>query len=209
MPTESLMDLAYGLPDTVHCQTRPPRSLNATWTCDTCSAVFQRLDHFKRHTATHRTDKPFICDYCGSLYKRGDVLRRHWKSCAVRIQTGQPIPEPRLGGKEKHACDGCARLKRSCSGGQPCSECQLRGRDCSYERLGDREKTRAVSASGEWGAPDVTIRHVDAEDVGQVLEYDYGDPERTSELTKSTWDMGPMNFYASADVCYKAYSRLP
>ncbi|KAL4867379.1 hypothetical protein BDV12DRAFT_186779 [Aspergillus spectabilis] len=196
--------LSYGQPDTVHWKTKP-RSLNASWTCDTCSAVFQRLDHFKRHTATHRTDKPFICDFCGSLYKRGDVLRRHWKSCSVRIQTGQAIPEPRLGGKEKHACDGCARLKRSCSGGQPCSECQSRGRDCSYERLGDRERNRVGFPAGEWGGSVVTVGH--AGEMSQLPEC--GDLDRPTESMRSLWDLGPMNYYASADVCYKAYSRLP
>ncbi|KAI9371958.1 hypothetical protein BJX61DRAFT_534355 [Aspergillus egyptiacus] len=146
------------------------------WNCDICSTNFQRLDHFKRHAAT-----------------RTDILRRHWKSCSARMETGQAIPEPRLGGKEKHACDGCARLKRSCSGGQPCSECHSRMRKCSYQRLGRRSSTgappqvRGGSADcrlGEYGAP--------------VLD----------RVSASTWDLGPQNFYASANTCYQAYSRL-
>ncbi|KAL5342814.1 hypothetical protein BJX70DRAFT_385993 [Aspergillus crustosus] len=161
---------------------RRSNNLYATYTCDTCSAVFQRLDHFKRHTATHRTDKPFICDFCGSVYKRG------------------------LGGKEKHACDGCARLKRSCSGGQPCSECQSRGRVCSYERLRHRERNRAGSPTGEWREITGNTGHV--ENLEQ-LQPGSEDVERPAEPTRSTWDLGPMNFYASAEVCYKAYSRLP
>ncbi|KAL2861754.1 hypothetical protein BJX68DRAFT_11431 [Aspergillus pseudodeflectus] len=204
MPVESLMDLAYGQPDTIRFKTNPS-SLNVSWKCDICSSGFQRLDHFKRHTATHKTDRPFMCDFCGSLYKRGDVLRRHWKSCSARIQTGQPVPEPRLGGKEKHACDGCARLKRSCSGGQPCSECQSRGRNCSYERLGGTKSNTLESPPRGWGLSAAGYDTVPAHtpDIGAAGVQQFGEPSR------STWDMGPQNFYASADIIYRAYSRLP
>ncbi|KAL2836561.1 hypothetical protein BJY01DRAFT_54706 [Aspergillus pseudoustus] len=204
MPTDSLMDLAYGQPDTIRFKTNPS-SLNASWKCDICSSGFQRLDHLKRHTTTHKADRPFMCDFCGSLYKRGDVLRRHWKSCSVRIQTDQAIPEPRLGGKEKHACDGCARLKRSCSGGQPCSECQSRGRACSYARLGVRSSI--ASPQCEWGvsAAGYGMGPAQTSDMGATATgiKPLGDPVRC------TWDLGPQNLYASADVCYRAYSRLP
>ncbi|KAL2870254.1 Zn(II)2Cys6 transcription factor domain-containing protein [Aspergillus lucknowensis] len=199
MPVETLLYLAYGQPNTNRFKINSSTS-NAMWKCDTCSSVFRRLDHFKRHAATHRTDRPFMCEFCGSLYKRGDVLRRHWKSCSVRSQSGHPIPEPRLGGKEKHACDGCARLKRSCSGGQPCSECHSRGKTCSYERLGERSSTG--SSPREWGGSAAGY-----DGMGQIK--DSVPVQHPSEPVRSTWDLGPQNFYASADVCYKAYSRLP
>ncbi|KAL3466020.1 hypothetical protein BJX64DRAFT_34813 [Aspergillus heterothallicus] len=202
-PTKTLMNLAYGQPDTIRFKTNPT-GLSASWKCDICSSGFQRLDHFKRHTATHKADRPFMCDFCGSLYKRGDVLRRHWKSCSVRIQTGQPIPKPRSSGKEKHACDDCARLKRSCSGGQPCSECHSRGRTCSYKRLGVTTST-LESPQFEWGvsAAGHGMGPAQTAGFGVVGAQQLGEPAR------ATWDLGPQNFYASADVCYRAYSRLP
>ncbi|KAL4929120.1 uncharacterized protein BDV17DRAFT_84200 [Aspergillus undulatus] len=107
------------------------------WSCNNCSAVFHRLDHFKRHVGTHRTDNSSICGFWASavLYTSADVLRRHWRSRSVRIQTGKSIPRSRLGGNAKHACDSCARQKRSCSDGQPCRGCHSRAGLCSYERL--------------------------------------------------------------------------
>ncbi|KAL5050751.1 hypothetical protein BDW71DRAFT_105747 [Aspergillus fruticulosus] len=203
MAPESFLDLAYGQSDTVRWGSKPPN----LWTCDVCSAIFQRVDHFKRHSATHETDKRFSCDFCGCVYKRGDVLRRHWKSCSVRIRAGKAIPEPRPGGKEKHACDGCARSKRSCSGGQPCSECHSRGRICSYDRLRDAITTTATEGSATWRFPRVegsTVSH----DMGQLTDYAALDCRSASESAGGTWTLGPQNFYASADVCYKAYSRL-
>ncbi|KAL4782480.1 hypothetical protein BJX76DRAFT_290699 [Aspergillus varians] len=211
MATESFLNLAYKEPDTAYWESNS-RDLSTRWKCDICSAVFQRLDHFKRHTTKHRADKRFICDFCGSLYKRGfvppaecgsfpvdqtncyrvldrDVLRRHWKSCAARIQTAQTIPEPRHGGKEKHACDGCARLKRLCSGEQPCSECYSRGRISSYERLGDRNnKTESPPRKEDASA----VSH----DTGRIANSEVFD------RAQSTWDLGCQNFYASTGDCY-------
>ncbi|KAL2814303.1 hypothetical protein BJX63DRAFT_420874 [Aspergillus granulosus] len=160
MPAESLIDLAYGQPDTIRFKTNPSGS-NASWKCDICSSSFQRLDHFKRHTAKHKADRPFICDFCGSLYKRG-----------------------------------------SCSGGQPCSECQSRGRTCSYERL--RARGSLESPQREWGgsAAGYVMGPAQTLDSGATSVQQLGEPAR------STWDLGPQNFYASADVCYRAYSRL-
>ncbi|KAL4974871.1 hypothetical protein BDW66DRAFT_78940 [Aspergillus desertorum] len=203
MAPESFLDLAYGQADTVRWESNTP----SLWTCDVCCAVFQRLDHFKRHSATHRTDKPYSCDFCGCVYKRGDVLRRHWKSCSVRIRAGKAIPGPRAGGKEKHACDGCARSKRSCSGGQPCSECHSREKICSYDRLRDTTATTGSGQSEMWRCPRVEGSAVN-HDLGLRTEYAPLDHRAATESMGSTWTLGPQNFYASADVCYKAYSRL-
>ncbi|KAL2797880.1 hypothetical protein BJX66DRAFT_323046 [Aspergillus keveii] len=163
LSAQAVNDIAYGQPDTIRFKTNPS-SLNASWKCDICSSGFQRLDHFKRHTATHKTDRPFICDFCGSLYKRG-----------------------------------------SCSGGRPCSECQSRGRTCSYERLGGTENSTIESPPREWGLSAAGYNMVPAHtpDFGAANVQQLGEPSR------STWDMGPQNFYASADIIYRAYSRLP
>ncbi|KAL4984043.1 hypothetical protein BDW68DRAFT_190820 [Aspergillus falconensis] len=165
MAPESFLDLAYGQSDTVRWGSKPPN----LWTCDVCSAIFQRVDHFKRHSATHETDKRFSCDFCGCVYKRGS--------------------------------------KRSCSGGQPCSECHSRGRICSYDRLRDAITTTATEGSATWRFPRVegsTVSH----DMGQLTDYAALDCRSASESAGGTWTLGPQNFYASADVCYKAYSRL-
>ncbi|PWY93572.1 hypothetical protein BO94DRAFT_459796 [Aspergillus sclerotioniger CBS 115572] len=157
------------------------RTMEGVWTCQFCTAVFHRLDHHKRHTATHSAEKPFKCGFCGSQYKRGDVLRRHWKSCSVRIRTGQAIPWPRIGGKERHACDVCAKLKKSCDGGQPCIECSTRRRPCTYLRL---------QSSG--GLP---LRQATDSSVltpGQIYP-ESAHPMPIPEL--STWSLGPQNFY--------------
>ncbi|KAL5000061.1 hypothetical protein BDV10DRAFT_200250 [Aspergillus recurvatus] len=165
MTSESFLDLAYGQPETVRWESKLPN----LWTCDVCSAVFQRVDHFKRHSATHRTDKLFSCDFCGSAYKRGS--------------------------------------KRSCSGGQPCSECRSRERICSYDRLRDTVITIATQQSEMWSFPRVEGSAV-SHDMGQLTDNAALDRRPASGSTGSTWTLGPQNFYASADVCYKAYSRL-
>ncbi|KAL4813627.1 hypothetical protein BDW67DRAFT_192771 [Aspergillus spinulosporus] len=165
MTPESFLDLAYGEPDAVRWESYSPN----LWTCDVCSAVFQRVDHFKRHSATHRTAKPYSCDFCGCVYKRGS--------------------------------------KRSCSGGQPCSECHSRGRTCSYDRLGNANTTTAVGHSKMWRFPRVE-GPAGSHDMGQLPNHAALDRRPASEGLGTTWTLGPQNFYASADVCYRAYSRL-
>ncbi|PYH47376.1 uncharacterized protein BP01DRAFT_354565 [Aspergillus saccharolyticus JOP 1030-1] len=143
-----------------------------TWSCTSCEAVFHRIDHYKRHIASHSTDKPYQCSFCHARYKRGDVLRRHWKSCPARQRTGHAIPEPRTGGKERHACDTCARLKKSCDGGRPCLECGIKGRGCTYRRVD--EIGEGVFAQGESNSQESQV----------------GDPEVLP------WSLGPQNFYS-------------
>ncbi|KAB8074809.1 hypothetical protein BDV29DRAFT_172900 [Aspergillus leporis] len=164
------------------------RSLSGPWSCQFCFSDFQRYDHFKRHIATHTSERPYQCEFCGSPYKRGDALRRHWKSCSSRITSGQDIPEPRHGGKEKHACDGCAKAKKSCSGTLPCSECCTRGRLCTYQRLQNEEPAlqSEYSESGQ----------------GQ------SQPSQSHGLNRSTWDLGLQTFYPGRDAWFEAYGRL-
>jgi hypothetical protein len=84
--------------------------------------------------------------YTNTLSNR-DVLRRHWTTCAKRRESGQEIPKADAGGKHKHACDACARLKKACNGQQPCAECESRGKLCSYERLTRNQPTRVKRES--------------------------------------------------------------
>ncbi|RAH51371.1 uncharacterized protein BO95DRAFT_1419 [Aspergillus brunneoviolaceus CBS 621.78] len=117
------------------------------WSCASCDAIFQRIDHYKRHITSHSADKPYQCSFCASRYRRGDVLRRHWKTCPARHQAGYAIPEPRTGGKERHACDACARLKKACDGGNPCLECGIKGREeCTYRRVDESSEGTVVQS---------------------------------------------------------------
>ncbi|KAB8249947.1 hypothetical protein F9C07_1397004 [Aspergillus flavus] len=165
------------------------RNLNGLWSCHFCFADFQRYDHLKRHIATHTSERPYQCEFCGSPYKRGDALRRHWKSCSARIESGQCIPEPRHGGKEKHACDGCAKAKKSCNGELPCSECCTRDRICTYQRLHQREEVTLQSGSSE-------------------SSQEQSPPSDNRSLNHSTWDLGLQTFYPGRDAWFEAYGRL-
>lgn len=64
-----------------------------------------------------------------------DALRRHWINCTKRIAGGHLIPQRDVSGKRKQACDCCTLRKRACSTDQPCSECWMRGTECTYARL--------------------------------------------------------------------------
>jgi len=35
--------------------------------CDQCSSVFQRREHYLRHLRTHTKEKPFQCSLCGHV----------------------------------------------------------------------------------------------------------------------------------------------
>lgn len=165
------------------------RNLNGVWSCHFCFSDFQRYDHLKRHIATHTSERPYQCEFCGSPYKRGDALRRHWKSCLTRIQSGQSIPEPRQGGKEKHACDGCAKAKKSCSGKLPCSECCTRGRICTYQRLNQNEDMTLQNGPGE-------------------LAQGQNRPSENHASNHSTWDLGIQTFYPGRAAWFEAYGRI-
>ncbi|RAL15945.1 Cys6 transcription factor domain-containing protein, partial [Aspergillus homomorphus CBS 101889] len=154
------------------------------WTCSPCAATFHRIDHYKRHISSRAADKPYRCSFCTSSYKRRDVLRRHWKSCSARLRSGYTIPEARAGGKERHACDACARLKKSCDGGVPCLECKARGRGCTYRRVG-RASDDGVERE-EGGDSQLGLR------AGEDLE-------------AGPWSLGPQNFYSLQAAKVSAY----
>ncbi|GFN12992.1 Zn(II)2Cys6 transcription factor domain-containing protein [Aspergillus tubingensis] len=140
---------------------------------------------------THSSQKPFRCGFCGSHYKRGDVLRRHWKSCSARIHAGQAIPGPRIGGKERHACDVCARLKKSCDGGQPCLECATRRKECTYLRLQD-----SGGAPRNQHTPSPTFIQSQPEPINSI-----------PDLALPTWDLGLQPYYPNLQTRLKARAR--
>lgn len=64
-------------------------------------------------------------------------------------------------------------------------------------------ESHSKSQLREWGG-ESAVGH----DMDRLLDYGALDVQSTLEPARSTWDLGPQNFYASADVCYKAYGRL-
>ncbi|KAL4899770.1 hypothetical protein BDW74DRAFT_171306 [Aspergillus multicolor] len=108
---------------------------------------------------------------------------------------------------KRFLCDFCGSLykrgsKRSCSGGQPCSECHSREGTCSCDCL--RVSTVTIQQNEMWGLLQVNESAIDA----QLMDHAALDHGPASEPPRSTWSLGHQNFYASSGVCYMAYSRL-
>ncbi|KAI7867366.1 STE like transcription factor-domain-containing protein [Spinellus fusiger] len=45
-----------------------------------CSRLFKRLEHLKRHMRTHTMERPYICHLCGKRFSRSDNLSQHRKT---------------------------------------------------------------------------------------------------------------------------------
>ncbi|KAL2868891.1 uncharacterized protein BJX67DRAFT_379826 [Aspergillus lucknowensis] len=107
--------------------------------CSQCPATFRRIEHLRRHLASHGNERPYQCCSCTASFKRRDALKRHWKSCRFHVDTGIDlfdIFETPQGKKARRACDRCARLKKACTFDHPCTACRAKNKSCSYERLG-------------------------------------------------------------------------
>ncbi len=78
-------------------------------------------------------DRPFPCVFCSQSFARRDVLVRHLKTCKAKAGPGvlETVP-PRRRGRKRNSCDACARLKRACSGTQPCLSCVHRKQSCYF-----------------------------------------------------------------------------
>lgn len=47
---------------------------------DTCSRLFKRLEHLKRHVRTHTQERPYVCQRCHKRFSRSDNLTQHLKT---------------------------------------------------------------------------------------------------------------------------------
>lgn len=61
-------------------------------------------------------------------------MRKHYKSCPVRLQRGDPVPDSVPPGRVSTSCDGCAIARKACDCGQPCSTCTAKQQLCTYKR---------------------------------------------------------------------------
>lgn len=120
-----------------------------------------------------------------------DVLRRHWKSCKTRLEAGQAIPDGLRGGKHKRACDGCAVIRKACDGETPCSECNHRGKPCTYQRLFEADD----DPNGQRVTGKVPRTQ---EDQGHEVDTDVPD---------DGWDLGYQTFYPSREARKAVYAR--
>jgi Fungal Zn(2)-Cys(6) binuclear cluster domain/C2H2-type zinc finger len=94
--------------------------------CKTCSRVFQRGEHLRRHMKRHTLEREYICPLCCYSFGRRDVLMRH---VLLHARSGS--------GREMRtvaACDACARAKTKCDKGVPCGPCRKAGLSCSFRR---------------------------------------------------------------------------
>ncbi|KAJ9094991.1 hypothetical protein QFC21_005784 [Naganishia friedmannii] len=56
---------------------------------ETCSRLFKRLEHLKRHVRTHTQERPYTCSYCGKGFSRSDNLTQHVKIHAKAASRGE------------------------------------------------------------------------------------------------------------------------
>jgi hypothetical protein len=94
--------------------------------CKTCSRVFHRGEHLRRHMKRHTLEREYICPLCCYSFGRRDVLMRH---VLLHARSGS--------GREMRtvtACDSCARAKTKCDNGMPCGPCRQAGLGCSFRR---------------------------------------------------------------------------
>jgi hypothetical protein len=121
--------------------------------CQECDAKFSRLEHLKRHIASHHCDeqlKPHVCSHCGKGYTRRsdhkvflqssprvtdhmlnhrprDVMLRHRQSCRTE-ETNSTT---------KRTCNECNERHLKCSGDAICQRCMELGHACIYPPLED------------------------------------------------------------------------
>ncbi|KAF2225846.1 hypothetical protein BDZ85DRAFT_72323 [Elsinoe ampelina] len=91
--------------------------------CPHCERSFGRVEHMKRHAASHSTERPFKCQTCDKGFHRLDTMQRH-----ELIHREQESAKP----KGARACSECALAKVRCPGGQPCNRCETKALDCRY-----------------------------------------------------------------------------
>lgn len=92
--------------------------------CPHCDRSFGRVEHMKRHAASHSNERPFRCATCDKGFHRLDTMQRHELIHRDNSDASKP--------KGARACTECALAKVRCPGGMPCSRCQGKAAKCRY-----------------------------------------------------------------------------
>ncbi|CAN0131362.1 unnamed protein product, partial [Ectocarpus sp. 8 AP-2014] len=68
------------------------------------------------------------------------------------MTTSTGRPRPFLNGVFRTACNYCVSSKRGCSGGEPCDQCEKRGKPCIYaQRRKSGPRSRPASGRSSKG----------------------------------------------------------
>lgn len=92
--------------------------------CPECDRTFGRIEHMKRHAASHSSDRPFKCSLCDKGFYRLDTMQRH--------ELIHREDNDNSKSKGARACTECAAAKVRCSGGAPCTRCSTKATECRY-----------------------------------------------------------------------------
>ncbi|GAM89002.1 hypothetical protein ANO11243_070360 [Dothideomycetidae sp. 11243] len=92
--------------------------------CPHCERSFGRVEHMKRHAASHSNERPFRCPTCDKGFHRLDTMQRHELIHKEHSDTMKP--------KGARACTECALAKVRCPGGLPCPRCESKATRCRY-----------------------------------------------------------------------------
>lgn len=63
--------------DTKHIMPELSKNESETLSCDTCSRVFQKRHHLRRHKISHMAQKPFQCTDCEQKFTRIEHMKKH------------------------------------------------------------------------------------------------------------------------------------
>ncbi|XP_022094034.1 zinc finger protein 208-like [Acanthaster planci] len=79
----------------IHGMTCPQRPRNIIKNCDICGKTFKGNSYFKRHMATHSSERPYKCERCDKAYKQKCHLSVHQVNCiGTDASKSAVVPEP-------------------------------------------------------------------------------------------------------------------
>ncbi|RKL37983.1 hypothetical protein BFJ72_g7443 [Fusarium proliferatum] len=131
-----------------------------------------------------------------------DTLVRHR---ALHERPSWTRPRRRRG----QACASCSRLKQSCDGGQPCSRCQVKEKECVYSSgkpaaVGDADDGQAPSVSSPVAdVPDETVMSGDL----QTALDEWHNPQSVSSDTSGMRTIASGTIYASVRDTHCEWDR--
>lgn len=119
-------------------------SNDGRFTCSECQRTFGRVEHLRRHLASHEAERPYRCPVCNKGFFRNDTLRRHKITHLEGHRTVKP--------KGARACFECAAAKVKCTATAPCARCTSRLLACQYPNEGQSAMFSDASEP-PWSSP--------------------------------------------------------